>query len=240
MEQMIAAAVMPPSLPPDADAAWTPTGLKVASVESMPLGDALAVEGRYREWKKGQRERPELRVKHRQRIKDEITQHLHPDRHHWPEVIIRDVARMDEYPEPDDSPWGISPWFKVEVKGTYHRGVEAILRLAKVELSGGLARETEDGSETVAVIGRIPFDVIVHIDWSGDEYNPQPHFYCWFDFKGEPYESVEIYRLPDYMGYWHHLDDVRFKPRKFSRWQQWRAHRRLKKVQRDFDRRARS
>ena len=78
---------------------------------------------------------------------------------------------MDDYPEVDESPWGISPWFKVEVKGQYHRGLEVIPKLAAVELSAKEAREADgDQTETVAIIGRIPFDSIVHIDWAGDEY----------------------------------------------------------------------
>jgi hypothetical protein len=86
-------------------------------------GDALAVERRYREWKKEQREAPEQRIKHRQAVKDDIQKHLRqPKKGESAELIIRDVARMDEYPEPDDSPWGISPWFKVEYKNLYFRG----------------------------------------------------------------------------------------------------------------------
>lgn len=43
------------------------------------------------------------------------------------EVIIRDLARVDAYPEVDDRPWGISPWFKVEGRDLYHRGLEVFL-----------------------------------------------------------------------------------------------------------------
>jgi hypothetical protein len=31
---------------------------------------------------------------------------------------------VDAYPELDDQPLGISPWFKVEGKDLYHRGLE--------------------------------------------------------------------------------------------------------------------
>ena len=34
---------------------------------------------------------------------------------------------------------------------------------------------------------------------------------------------------------WDHLD-VKFKPRKFSKWDRWRLHRQMQKAQREFDR----
>ena len=42
------------------------------------------------------------------------------------DVIIRDVRRIDRYPNPDASR-GISPWFKVGLLGTYHRGIHVVL-----------------------------------------------------------------------------------------------------------------
>lgn len=199
--------------------------------------DALAIRHEYREWRRERRATPEARVRHRQKIKDDISKNLRwPERDASPEAIVRDLARIDDYPDTDDSPWGISPWFRVEVKGQYHRGLEVVLKLAGVELSHSEARETDgQDRETVAIVGRIPFDSIVLIDWSGDEFYPKPHIYCWFDQDDGPYESIEVYRLPNDRGYWEHLD-VKFKPRKYSKWRRWRSHRELKKAQREFDR----
>ena len=38
------------------------------------------------------------------------------------DVIIRDMKRIDAYPELDETR-GISPWFRVGLVGTYHRGI---------------------------------------------------------------------------------------------------------------------
>lgn len=200
-------------------------------------GDALAIRREYREWKKGQRAAPEARIAHRQKLKDDLSRNLRwPDRSEWPEAIVRDLARMDDYPELDESPWGISAWFKVEVKGLYHRGLEVILKLADVELSRTEAREADSkGTETVAIVGRIPFDAIVVVDWGGDEYYSTPHIYCWFDQSDGPYESIKVYRLPNERGFWERLD-VEYRPRTYSRWRRWQTHRALKKAQREFDR----
>jgi len=45
------------------------------------------------------------------------------------EAIIRDVKRVDEYPNVDDKSKGISPWFRVGLLGTYHRGIMVGLRI---------------------------------------------------------------------------------------------------------------
>ena len=206
----------------------------------VSAGDVLAVRREFREWKDRRRAGPAGKIAHRQKIKEDIRQHLQlaadaP----WPEAIIRDVARLDDYPQPADTPWGVSPWFKVETKGIYHRGLEVLLKLESVVFSETEARATrgDEAGETVGIVGRIPFDSIVSIDWIGDEYYPQPHVYCWFENIDGPYESIEVYRQTR-RSYWEHLDGVRFKPRHLSRWRRWRLHNALRKAQSDFERRA--
>jgi hypothetical protein len=111
-------------------------------------------------------------------------------------AIIREVSRMDAYPEGDEREKGISPWFKVEVKGLYHRGVEVFLRIVTLkyeeEYSGWrYAHHREEGAFNAFLVGRIPFDRIKYINWDGDEYYYFPHIYC--DFLGrskEPYEAL--------------------------------------------------
>jgi hypothetical protein len=95
------------------------------------------------------------------------------------------------------------------------------------------------GDEIVLIVGRIPFDSIVEIDWAGDEHYSDPHFYCWFEHKEGCYESIEVYRKAYrdiHPGYWQHLDGVRFKPIRRSRFERWRMHRKIKKAQREFER----
>ncbi len=45
----------------------------------------------------------------------------------------------------------------------------------------------EAEAEKGYLIGFIPYDLIDHVDVTGDEYYSYPHIYCHFAFKGEPY-----------------------------------------------------
>jgi hypothetical protein len=113
--------------------------------------------------------------------------------------IIRDVKRIDKYPELDGKSRGISPWFKVELKGIYHRGVEVFLRvepLVFVEEHNGwrFGKYDEAGAVNALLTGRIPFDVVRSVDWEGDEFYPYPHLYCDFAKRnGQPYEDLVFY-----------------------------------------------
>jgi hypothetical protein len=51
------------------------------------------------------------------------------------DVIVRDVRRLDSYPNINERGKGISPWFRVGLVGTYHKG--ALLCLSW----GSLTRE---------------------------------------------------------------------------------------------------
>jgi hypothetical protein len=96
---------------------------------------------------------------------------------------------MDAYPQVDDRPWGISPWLKVETKGQYHRGLEVFLSIEELEIDGQTRHPNLRRGGDLAkfyVVGRIPFDAIVSIDWEGDEYYPTPHIYCWFEQADGP------------------------------------------------------
>src|SRR5579863_3175001 len=39
------------------------------------------------------------------------------------DVIIRNMKRLDEYPNLDENDKGVSPWFRLGLVGTYHRGI---------------------------------------------------------------------------------------------------------------------
>jgi|CXWL01.1.fsa_nt_gi hypothetical protein len=128
------------------------------------------------------------------------------------EIVVRDVARMDTYPEIDISEKGISPWFKVGYKGLYDRGIEVFLSSPiKAYMKNGKWEVTYDdveGSKLVYQVGRILFDNIVNIDWDGDGNYGFPHFYCSFSNKREPYEKVvycEICKTHDGGYYYPHL-----------------------------------
>ncbi len=119
----------------------------------------------------------------------------------WPleqamEVLLRDIDRMDEYPEGKiknpERPW---PFFKTELRGLYHSGIE--LHNSVVGL-----KETPDGlfvdysgSGGAYQITRVPFDWIDHVDCSGDEYDFYPHILCRFKNRGTPYQECRIERM---------------------------------------------
>ncbi len=141
----------------------------------------------------------ELRQKWRPLFDDEIwkthSQNLRKD------VIIRDMKRLDNYPDVDSAAKGISPWFRVGLMGTYHKGILVGLRWGKLtrHRDGDKWRYTnykagEVGDLKVILIGRIPFENIEAVDWAGDEYYYFPHIYCYFDAKRkEPYEDLVFY-----------------------------------------------
>jgi hypothetical protein len=67
-----------------------------------------------------------LRKKRKEEIEDKLLerrqQKLSAD------VIVRDVKRVNKYPDVEQGRRGISPWFKAGLMGTYHRGVLLGLR----------------------------------------------------------------------------------------------------------------
>jgi hypothetical protein len=140
---------------------------------------------------------PAERVKHRESFRiiferelSEIrTKELRSD------VIIRDVDRVDGYPNASDEETGISSWFRIGLLETYTRGVKVLLRIVNLTQTNEGLRYTrhqagEKGDIKAFLIGEIPFDSIVAVNWEGDEYYSFPHIYCHFDYAGEPYERL--------------------------------------------------
>lgn len=190
------------------------------------------------------------RLRHVLAMKKEVSEH-------FPEVlppqtdgdaIIRELRRKDTYPKFDDRLRGISPWFKVELKGTYYRGVEVFLSVQKALVDDGVARpayDTDDAqAQTVFEVGRIPYGAIEGIDWEGDEFYGFTHIYCrfrgWAVRKG-PYESVELYErdqrsLGGGRKHYHHLEGVRWKPRRRMLIGRWWDRRTLRKAEREVAR----
>jgi hypothetical protein len=111
------------------------------------------------------------------------------------DVIIRDVKRLDHYPnDTDANRHGISAWFKAGMSSTYHNGIEVNLGwYGLVKGADGWRLQKlhgEEGSITVALIATIPYERIEHIDWSGDTFYGNSQVYCHFDATdGTPYED---------------------------------------------------
>jgi hypothetical protein len=138
---------------------------------------------------------PEAVVLLRQQWKDEIEARLgRPDEHS--EAIIRDVKRADSYPHLSDKEKGISAWFRVGLLGVYHRGIQVGLRIEALVKDPAVGWRLYDSASeqpdlNAYVVGLIPFERIVNIDWGGDEYYYVPHIYCRFTGrKKQPYEQV--------------------------------------------------
>lgn len=150
-------------------------------------------------WKKKD---PKVILEHRAKMKKEIEEGFyrwHKAGNTRDEIIVRDLKRMDNYPNNDDSIKGISPWFRVGFKDLYTRGIEIFLSMPMhaIKKNGkwNLSHDSEDGSKLVYQVGRIPFENIVTIDWDGDEYYGYPHFYCSFTNKKQPYEDIVYYEI---------------------------------------------
>lgn len=123
------------------------------------------------------------------------------------DVIIRHVNRLDDYPNVKERP-GISPWFKVGLLDTYHKGIvvglgwHGMIDTPKGSLLADYA--TGEQSEFNAMLtGEIPYDFIESMNVRGDEYYYLPHIFCHFANRGEPYERL-FYTVKQDMGHGHH------------------------------------
>jgi hypothetical protein len=145
---------------------------------------------------------PEEITRLRQTWQDEIERHMRrvDGRVGDGEAIIRDVKRIHSYPYTGGKRKAISPWFKVDLLGTNDRGLQVGLKLVGLKYepgekawrfcnySGG-----ESADLNAYLVGLIPFERIVSINWEGDEYDHTPHIYCSFTSKRKaPYEELII------------------------------------------------
>jgi hypothetical protein len=186
---------------------------------------------------------PATRARHRTKMKAEIESRLprySDDRDYRGEAIIRDLRRMDRYPDLDDTiAGGPSPWFKAEVKGIYERGLEVYVSVQRVVVRGDVATPVREDGQPVFVVGRIPFERIEEVDWIGDpaaSLDPMPHFYCWFGWRRRRlYESFVLYRQGAGLNLLVPLDGVKFEPERVSR----RETRRINREHRENTREAR-
>lgn len=143
---------------------------------------------------------PEERLARRERWKERFREEIWKteEQELRQDVIVRDVRRLDDYPDSIDRK-GISPWFRVALVGQYHRGIELGLNIHSLafeenEGPSGAWRladpDVDTDTITAYVIGYVRYDEIEHVDWYGDEYYSYPHIYCHFVHHGEPYEKL--------------------------------------------------
>jgi hypothetical protein len=134
----------------------------------------------------------ELRARWKPPVESWLLKHNREKLRH--DCIVRDMKRIDEYPNAKKGR-GISAWFRVSLIDTYERGLMVGLRIeGLVEESSGWRlgdyENERDRMVNMVLTGFIPCENIEMIDWDGDDYYPYPHIYCYFDFKGEPYERL--------------------------------------------------
>jgi len=120
------------------------------------------------------------------------------------DIIIRDINRMDSYPDIDEKGRGISPWFKLGFKALYHKGVELFMSVESVRFDHAIdvwaaCKYDDDEAVNALVVGRIAYETIIQVDWAGDEYYPFPHLYCQFNKSKMPYDEI-ICVVPEKLG----------------------------------------
>jgi hypothetical protein len=156
------------------------------------------------------------------------------------EVIVRDVGRLDAYPNADDSFRNrVSPWFRAGIVGLYDGGLEVAGRAITGVMAKGVAIPTEDG-ELLFPGGLVSYDKIVALDWDPDGHYAAPQLYCSFERGVGPYESKDtpVYRYHPDADWYERLEGVKLKkgrrsPRRW--WWDWRLHRKIIKSNREFD-----
>ena len=119
-------------------------------------------------------------------------------------MIIR-AFNGKQYPnsnEPDR--YGEYSWFAAEIKGLYHSGIEFTIGIKTIfEFEDGSwsfnKNDSIQNSNKVKVfeIGQINFSDIVDYDINGDEHYTSPHFFCKFNYKGTPFESIHFESIDD-------------------------------------------
>lgn len=150
-------------------------------------------------WRQVKRPDPVELIQRRQKIKADVEAHLRwiDNSSRYGEAIIRDVRRVDQYPKVDEQSRGISAWYRTAVLGTYHRGIQIGLGFCSLkrvgENSWHLTRNYAGRDFNAILVGRIPYDRIVVIDWEGDEYYGSPHLYCHFlGWRPSPCEELVL------------------------------------------------
>jgi hypothetical protein len=183
--------------------------------EAIAIGRIVwsGVTGGVKFWRRRKRHlTPQETLAARARWKPTFTEWLQNQSHNElrTDVIIRDIKRMDNYPDVGEKSKGISAWFRSGIVDTYEKGI--LLGLRTVELKhdtekGGFYFPPmgERGDVKLTFCGFVPYENIESVDWDGDQYYGYPHIYCYFDGKdNQPYERLgfcERRQLDDHIYY---------------------------------------
>jgi hypothetical protein len=146
---------------------------------------------------------PQRVVQHRAIVKRELRKQLNlpnwydrSKKPYAPRVLVFRLGQ-NSYPDvvyrvfrPDD-------WSKLEVKGLHDRGLEVFTGIHEVTIDGRKARLVEHGKKppkgirrTVAIVGRIPYEWISHMDWDRENAEQLPVLHVGYGHKGPIREWV--------------------------------------------------
>lgn len=143
----------------------------------------------------------EARERWRSKFEDEVHRgHRHGGR----DCYIVNAGRLNEY-QTSGVDWlsrllrRPSAWFRAGFSQAHADSFLCGLGVAYVKKVGDRWQETLDHEYSDArklfVIGYIPYEWIMHVDWNGDEYTNKPVIYCRFwGKKGSPFRSVSYCR----------------------------------------------
>lgn len=141
-------------------------------------------------------------LKHREKLKEEFNENIRKKDQYGirGNMIIRDINRMNEYPDFDYKKKRISPYIRVELKDMYHKGIEVFRPdpeyIKKNDEGKWEFTEYDSPGDKIKVwpIPRIPFDYIEYVNWDGDEYHNFPIVFCKFKgVNGSPYEEIPFF-----------------------------------------------
>jgi hypothetical protein len=140
--------------------------------------------------------------------RDELRQHLvRDDGTLRPTVLVVDAFRREQFGSLDTRVIALksSPWLKCETRGMHDRGLEVFPNMLgsviEVVIRNGKARRvdsSESGSMTAYVVGRIAYERIQAVDWSGDPYYGAPRVYVRpTSIRRDPFSEIVLYAGPD-------------------------------------------
>lgn len=118
------------------------------------------------------------------------------------DVVVVNIARLNNYPKTDEKRKGISLWFRAALLDTCDEGAMLWLKTGTLteasEAPGWRFTDYdrgESGNIKVVKIGVIPFELIENVNWQGTDYYSFPHIYCRFhEKKRQPYRKVAFYQ----------------------------------------------
>lgn len=104
------------------------------------------------------------------------------------DVTVRDIRRSDEYPDDKSGKKGNSAWFRAGLVGTNESSALLLLdwisvnpRAVEFMNFSGIAKENAEVSGDAALIGYVPFEQIIEVNWQGDDYSSRPSLFLHFD-----------------------------------------------------------